>query len=733
MSKLWRVSILTLWGALLLKTGDCWAMEKRTCLVLSDGYVSEYAWCKYQEMQFPWDHPGHAYCIRGLLDNANRYHRWLDGWKVKRLDLEKHRGPLRLEGVDLVILDEVRQTVCEPHETALVEFVRGGGGLLVYGGFWGLGGCPKGEYNVNVPVSSFQRSPLGAILPVEITATPDLEMLAGKAKPSRTPSFVDEAFGAGIVTSEWEVFGLHACGPRGEVLAELDGKPLIAWRPFGRGRVVAYAGDDLAWIRAGAGSHLFRFSGTLWRRLANLAVGDASTVPAVADPEPTWEKEAPFAHPDQPMNFLWGGYFYYRTPDMERLWAKDLVTHSSTLFYGAPEVLGKAGVQSWESVGCPLMAKASVEDSSTWMVDASGQPVQGHPCYNNPKALRNMQEAVATWAEETARRSWVTYGHMGDETEYGNCYCDSCRKLFRESFGYELPSLKNEFTSPYLDQWIDYHLFKNGAIGNMYGLAAKAARGRNPNLKMFASLPQGIGMSHGDDQLHTQSGFDLLWDHTYPGTMPIRVGLNASLLEETAFLQGRPSVPILDLLQGFDYYDNAPHMPPREYVREMAWQAISHGIDSVGWFVYNAFFWNMPGSEMWEEIGRLGRDVLAPLTPTLYAMRNSPQPVGLLYSYSQEGVDGLKEAVYDKDHPWKGVIRWWSTHATQEAYEVLQHSHVPFNVVSEHRLFRGDPLPWKVLIIPYVEHLHARSQKALESFMRQGGTVYVGANSTFNL
>jgi hypothetical protein len=192
-------------------------------------------------------------------------------------------------------------------------------------------------------------------------------------------------------------------------------------------------------------------------------------------------------------------------------------------------------------------------------------------------------------------------------------------------------------------------------------------------------------------------------------------------------------VPIFDLLQGFDSYDRASHIPPPEYVREMAWQAIAHGIDAVGWFVYNAFFWNLPGSEAWEEAGRLGREVLAPLTPTLYEMRNAPQPVGLLYCYSQEAVDGLKELVWDEEQPWKGVIRWWSQHATQEAYEVLKYAHVPFNVVSEHRLFQGEPLPWKVIVIPYVEHLHAKSRKALESFLARGGIVYVGANSTLDL
>lgn len=38
-----------------------------------------------------------------------------------------------------------------------------------------------------------------------------------------------------------------------------------------------------------------------------------------------------------------------------------------------------------------------------------------------------------------------------------------------------------------------------------------------------------------------------------------------------------------------------------------------------------------------------------------------------------------------------------------------------------------------VIVIPHAEHLHAKSRKALESFMAAGGTVYTGGNSTLGL
>ena len=66
----------------------------RRCLVLSDGYVSEYAWGPYSEAGYPPSHPGHEYFVRGVLDWAGRFDRWLEGWDVKQLDLEKNKGKI---------------------------------------------------------------------------------------------------------------------------------------------------------------------------------------------------------------------------------------------------------------------------------------------------------------------------------------------------------------------------------------------------------------------------------------------------------------------------------------------------------------------------------------------------------------------------------------------------------------------------------------------------------------
>lgn len=727
-----RVAIMSVLSGIILLGGvmKSQAADKKTCLVLAEGYVSEYIGGEYHEGG-PSEHPGDEYYVRGVLEYASRFNRWLEGWTVQWIDLERQKGPLKLDGVDLVILDDVRQSVCGPYEQDLIQFVKQGGGLLVYGGAWGLGGRPKTNLSVTKEISSYQRSSLAAILPVEIIATPDL------TKAEHKPMFVDPAVGAGIQAPDWTVFGFHACKNRGTAVAELDGKPFIAWHQVGKGRVVVYTGDDLAWIRSRKGLNVNPFAGTLWRRLAALATGATAEIPATADPAITWEKSPVFAHPDQQVNFMWGD-----ANMMNLETARDLVTHSSTLIvFGSPSpAVVKAGIQVTRSFGYPLDVGASTNtDESMWMVDAKGKRFVTGPwslkflCYNNPKALQRIDENMAKSAVAQTN-SYFTHGHMGDEPEYANCYCEYCRAKFRKEFGYNMPVEKDDFSPEFLDKWIDYLIFKNRSIGEMYARMAKVVKQNNPNMKaMFASVPQGVTMSHGDDQFNTQSGFDLLWDHTYPGSQPIIVGLNAQLMEETAVLQGRPYVPALDLLQGFDYYNNVPYMPPAEYVREMVWQAIAHGIDSVGWFVYNYGFWRMPSTEAWEEIGRLGRDVLAPLTPTLYRMTNVAQPVGLVYCYSQEAVDGLKELVWDKKRPWQCLIRWWSHHATQEAYDVLKYAHVPVNMVSEYRIMQGKDLPWKVLVIAYVEHLQKDTRKALEKFIARGGTVYIGSNSTLEM
>ena len=169
-------------------------------------------------------------------------------------------------------------------------------------------------------------------------------------------------------------------------------------------------------------------------------------------------------------------------------------------------------------------------------------------------------------------------------------------------------------------------------------------------------------------------------------------------------------------------------------MRTTAWESISHGADSIGWFVYNAFWWVLPGTQAWDEVGRMGREVLEPLTPTLYTMRNTRQSIALMYCYSQEAVDGLYSLCPpDKNDPWNSVILWRTMHGTQEAYEVMSYAHLPFNVISEIHLSSDKVLPWKAIVIPYVEHLRPSSRKALARYMAAGGVVYVGADSTLDL
>ena len=49
------------------------AADGRTCLVLSDGYVSEYAWGAYSEAGYPPSHPGHEWgSAASIVSNDSR-------------------------------------------------------------------------------------------------------------------------------------------------------------------------------------------------------------------------------------------------------------------------------------------------------------------------------------------------------------------------------------------------------------------------------------------------------------------------------------------------------------------------------------------------------------------------------------------------------------------------------------------------------------------------------------
>ena len=234
--------------------------------------------------------------------------------------------------------------------------------------------------------------------------------------------------------------------------------------------------------------------------------------------------------------------------------------------------------------------------------------------------------------------------------------------------------------------------------------------GRQPARPTHAcgcSLSHHRRMCHGDDQFHTQSGFDLLWDHTYPGTMAIRVGLNAhssrdrSTQEAAApivtcsglrLLRPRPehAAAAIHARDGL-----AGHRPRRRLRRLVCLQRL---------------LLEPPGTEAGRSTADWPTSSRAHDAHAL-RMRNSRSRGASVQRYSQEAVDGLREPPGTRKSP-EGVIRWWAPRHPGGT----RHSSTPTyrsGWSASTGCSQGPESFHTGLRDPYVEHLHSKTRQAL--------------------
>ena len=252
------------------------AVADTRVLVLRDGMQSEYAFCREDEWG-GWGtrHPAIAMFRAGLLDHAHRFERILASsprLSVRTLDLEARRGDLSLRGVGLVILDDVRAAVVAPVAQRLVDFVERGGALLVVGGFQGFGGePPNARFSMTKRSSDYRTSGLARILPVEVAASPDY-VVTRKPKIAFEPG---SPLGIGLGVASWPLHGYHATRTRTttQVLATIDGKPLVAVHAVSAGLVVAFTGSELEVAYTSWRADPWPDEALFWQRMVALALG----------------------------------------------------------------------------------------------------------------------------------------------------------------------------------------------------------------------------------------------------------------------------------------------------------------------------------------------------------------------------------------------------------------------------------------------------------------------------
>jgi uncharacterized membrane protein len=150
-----------------------------------------------------------------------------------------------LDAWDVVLLSDIgSNTLLVPPATfarfearpnrlaVLRDWVRTGGGLAMIGGYLSFGGI-EGKAN-------YARTPLADVLPVEIETGDDRVETPEDPVPRRV---AEHPVVAGL-PAEWPaLLGYQRLGPRGEVLATVNGDPLLVVAEVGEGRTLAYASD----------------------------------------------------------------------------------------------------------------------------------------------------------------------------------------------------------------------------------------------------------------------------------------------------------------------------------------------------------------------------------------------------------------------------------------------------------------------------------------------------------
>ena len=356
-------------------------------------------------------------------------------------------------------------------------------------------------------------------------------------------------------------------------------------------------------------------------------------------------------------------------------------------------------------------------------------------CVNDPVFYRVAREEVVRRVGPRQHDPALRLVNIEDELGLPDCYCEDCRALFRKMYGYEMPRPKHDLSPDYLATWSDYCDFKLAVRRAYHTRMVRIVQQvlQRDDLIVLATLPQGFTLMLAEDVLHNTWGQNAVWDHCYPGTMPLQAGMAAHRMERALEVIGHPERPVLHLLQAFAASGRVPHMPPAEYVRNIAWMSFSHGSDHLGWFVFLWMWWSMPGTDAWRGVGEVG-ELMQRYQPTLMRLTHVRQPLGILYATSQEKIDLLKaRTAPDKAEPQKAVLPWRTFHSCEAAWYMTKYAHLPVEFLYEHELTHGPPIAHKAVLIPLAHYLTKPTRQALLKYMAGGGRVYLGQGSTVDL
>ncbi len=304
---------------------------------------------------------------------------------------------------------------------------------------------------------------------------------------------------------------------------------------------------------------------------------------------------------------------------------------------------------------------------------------------------------------------------------------------FEAESGFEAPEPKPLYEdADYMERWTAWEDFRSANWANFYRRGTEALKSVDPDLRTTVVV-EGMGKDvyAGFDPSISQAPLDIYWFHIYPINEPLTMIGHAVERGKSALrVIGDPYRERFALLQNWAAVGETPQVPPADYIENQYWMAIAHGATGIGYWPYAYGWWTSPGTPGWEEMGRISerQDWLA---PALRNLTDERDPIALLYSSSQAGLDHLKgllaETAQESARPWRNY------HVTDEAYHSLKQSGLPFEILDERELMaEGAGLPYEAIVLGGVEFLRKESRAALEAFQRAGGDVWLDESSTFD-
>ncbi len=318
------------------------------------------------------------------------------------------------------------------------------------------------------------------------------------------------------------------------------------------------------------------------------------------------------------------------------------------------------------------------------------------------------------------------------------CYCDTCRRLFKEQYGKEPPPFEVHHGTgviPDDDALLQWEQFQRKAYNRYVKAQAEAVRSVSRDLLMV-TIPSDsyyygrlLNANMTRDELRRDSGaliqridriqvkdwylyqafpFPRLPEADEEGLQHWGVGEHVTANSPKLILSTEG--PFLQ------HYNRMQMMGPDE-IAQMARITVTEGANAICYWQSGAYTAYYP--EGYDGMGEAYADVSA-MQETLAARNPYPAQVGLLYSTTTEVLE----------QPWELNLneRWVHLHSFEGTAFALLRGNVWFRIVMEDEIAEGGLDGLKVLIIPAARFLSKSAHSAIQQAVAAGLRVYTAGD-----